>query len=115
VVAPDVRALSTASETVLKGDKETLGYFRKHFVFLKRIDPVNVVATAGLCLDDDRNMPCAVLFDGLRKTNVVTLGLNRDFDIRMISISSDEADLDGARVLTPPPYPATPILPAVYA
>lgn len=100
---------------MLTGDTETLGYFKKHLAVLKRIDPVNVVATAGLYMEDEQHVPCAVLFDGLRKTNIVTLGLNRDFHIRTISISSDETDLAEARVLAPPLYPATPVLPAIHA
>ena len=114
-IAADVRTVSTDSDTVLKGDTETLGYFKKHLAILRRNDPVNVIATAGLHMDAELPVPCAVLFDGLLKSNVVTFSLNADFHIRRIAFSSQPADLSGTRIMSPPRYPETPVLPQIQA
>jgi len=111
LLAPDVETRSTVSDTVLTGDAETLGYFNRRFWMLRRNDPINVVAAAGYWTDSYPGGPCAVLFDGMRKSNIVTLRLNESYQVRTIAFSSDESDLTAARLLTPPNFPATPVIP----
>lgn len=111
LLAPDVQTKSTASDSVLTGEAQTLSYFNKRFCMLRRNDPINVVAAAGYWTDSYPGAPCAVLFDGMRKSNIVTLRLNKAHQVQTISFTSDATDLTEARLSAPPDFPATPTIP----
>lgn len=117
-LSADVAMLSEDGARTIRGSGLVLGHFTARLDDLQQGDTVDYLAVAGMLHETEdgdaaNGDPCAIFYDGFRKSCVFQLGLGDGDYVERIVLSAQDSTLRRAWPIEPPVFRDGAILPSL--